>query len=139
MIYTIGYAGVPVEDIAAFVAHQQALLCDIRFSPHSRNPQYTQRQLQARFGECYQHVPALGNRHYRGGEISIVDYAQGEREIATYLQDWFAVVLLCVCADVQTCHRKRVAERLSLRLGYGCLHHRIGPQAATASQMPLPF
>jgi hypothetical protein len=116
-----------------------ALLCDIRFSPHSRNPQYTQRQLQARFGERYRHVPALGNRHYRGGEIDIVDYAQGQQEIAAYLQDWFAVVLLCVCAEVQTCHRKLVAERLSLHLGYACIHHRIPSQGQGVHQMALPF
>ena len=37
MIYTIGYAGIPVEDLAAFVSHQAALLCDIRFAPHEKS------------------------------------------------------------------------------------------------------
>ena len=109
---------------------QQAPLCDIRYSPHSRNPAYTQAR--------YRHVPALGNRNYRGGEIAIVDYPTGLQQIAAVLQDWPAVILLCVCADVQTCHRKGVGEQLAWDLGQRCEHQQL-PRTGPVSQLTLPF
>jgi hypothetical protein len=140
MIYTVGYTGLPVEQLAQLVLRQQALLCDIRSSPHSRNPAYTQVALQARFRRRYRHVPALGNRHYRDKSrpIAIVDYHTGLQAIAELLQDWPAVILLCACADVQTCHRKGVGEQLAWDLGHRCVHQRL-PRPSSTPQLTLPF
>jgi hypothetical protein len=121
------------------VLQHSACLCDIRFSPHSRNPVYTQAQLRARFKTRYVHVPALGNRNYRGGPIHIVDYPHGVPAIAALLEAWEAVILLCVCADVQRCHRQGVGERLSLDLGHRCIHHTFARQGQPAPQLVLPF
>ena len=80
-----------------------------------------------------------GNRHYRGGPISIVDYPQGLRAIAALLEAWEAVGLLCVCADVQRCHRQGVGERLGLDLGRRCVHHTFPRQGQPTPQIVLPF
>ena len=61
--------------------------------------------LRAQFGPWdYYHIPALGNVNYRGGPIVIADYAAGKHVIEDLRSRARTVVLLCVCADVQTCH-----------------------------------
>ena len=133
MLYTIGYTGTKIDDLVAFVHSTNAILCDIRFSPTSRNPVYTKKQLQARFDERYFHLGSLGNRNYRGGPIDIVDYAKGMRTIEGLLVHWPAAVILCVCADVTTCHRKGVGEKLSqdlhMRLEHVSLSRKTAQQA----------
>ena len=125
MIYTIGYTGLPVEQLAQVLLRQQALLCDIRFSPHSRNPAYTQAALRksalsraagiSRPGQS--ELPWWGDRH-RGLPHRTATGAE-------VLQDWPAVLLLCACADVQQCHRKGRGEQLAWDLGQRCVHQRL--------------
>ena len=60
------------------------------------------------------------------------------QQIAAVLQDWPAVILLCVCADVQTCHRKGVGEQLAWDLGQRCEHQQL-PRTGPVSQLTLLF
>ena len=60
-------------------------------------------------GARYHHIKALGNRNYKGGPISIVDYEAGKAAIE---RSGRPVILTCVCRDYTTCHRRAVAERL---------------------------
>lgn len=66
----------------------------------------------------YTHIKALGNLNYRGGTIILVDAENGIKSLAAIL-NWpgiDAIVLLCGCRDVHTCHRKVVAELAAERL-----------------------
>jgi uncharacterized protein (DUF488 family) len=111
-LYTLGYAGRTLHDVVDTVARHQAVLLDIRYSPRSWQPQWTRTSLLAALGEHYLHVPALGNRNYRGGEIEIVEYEAGRELVREQLSTGRSVILMCVCRDVATCHRLQVARRL---------------------------
>jgi uncharacterized protein (DUF488 family) len=113
MLYTLGYVGWRLDALQATLEATQAVLADIRYQPYSRNPTFRKAHLQAQLGGRYVHVPALGNRNYQGGPEDIVDYQRGRRIVAGLLDQWGAVLLMCACANVETCHRKGVAEQLS--------------------------
>jgi uncharacterized protein (DUF488 family) len=111
-LYTLGYHGWTLRKVVEMVAMHQAILMDIRYSPMSWQQQWTRKSLLAVLGEHYLHVPALGNRNYRGGEIEIVEYEAGRELVCEQLSTGRNVMLMCVCRDVATCHRLQVARRL---------------------------
>jgi uncharacterized protein (DUF488 family) len=111
-LYTLGYHSWTLRDVIETVAMHQAILLDIRYSPMSWQPQWSRKSLLAALGEHYLHVPALGNRNYRGGEIEIVNYEAGRELVREQLCIGRNVILMCVCADLSTCHRLQVARRL---------------------------
>jgi hypothetical protein len=101
----------------------EALLCDIRFSPQSSNPLWRQGHLRQRFGARYHHLPELGNRHYKtGGAIEIADMASGQAQVAALREATPALVLLCRCPDVTTCHRLVVANALAKTFAEDVVH-----------------
>lgn len=109
-VYTIGYSGRSVEDVKAIVEDLDAVLFDIRFSPFSRNPDWTGQRLRSAFGFRYFHVKTLGNANYKSdGPISILDYNAGRLAIEKSTRP---VVLMCACAHYATCHRATVATML---------------------------
>jgi uncharacterized protein (DUF488 family) len=115
-VYTVGYDGWTLEGLAARVEALGALLVDVRFDPWSPEREWRKATLQRRFGEGYTHCKALGNVNYRtSGPIELV-----EPEAALpVLRDWLqqhAVILMCVCEDVEICHRKVAVEYLAERL-----------------------
>jgi len=122
MLYTIGYTGLNLDVLVSFLTETDAKLVDIRFSPRSRNPAYSRMRLEKRLGVRYRHLSALGNVNYKGGSVRILDYQGGKAAIQSLLATFQALVLLCVCKDVTLCHRKGVAERLSVDLGVGLEH-----------------
>jgi hypothetical protein len=70
--------------------------------------------LQKVLGERYRHLPALGNRNYKGGSTDIVDLEEGVAQVGE-LSSQQPVILLCVCAKLQRCHRLAVAEVIADR------------------------
>jgi hypothetical protein len=89
------------------------VVCDIRYSPASRHPQWTKRQLAQLLDARYQHVQTLGNRHYEtSGPIALADYEVGKQVIAGILTNRQSVILMC-CKDVAMCHRHKAAEQLA--------------------------
>jgi hypothetical protein len=66
-------------------------------------------------------LPALGNRNYKGGPVEIVDLEAGLAQVADRLVSQ-PVILLCVCAEVERCHRRLVAEAISVRYGVSVTH-----------------
>ena len=116
-IYTIGYVGRTPEEIKAIVDDLGACLVDIRYSPRSRQPQWSRKQLLALLGEKYLHLREWGNAAYKtGGPIQISDFEAG-RAVIDRLEA--PAILMCACSDATTCHRSVVAEQLR-RLGYRC-------------------
>ena len=123
MLYTLGYSGWTPQAIQMEAQARNAVVCDIRYSPMSRHPQWNRRQLVQLLGGRYQHVQALGNRNYKnGGPIELTDYEVGKQVIAEILVTGQSVILLCVCRDVATCHRRTAAEQLAADLGETITH-----------------
>ena|SRR5712691_8515622 len=123
MLYTVGYSGWTPEAIQEAAQTHNAVVCDIRYSPASRHPQWSKRQLSQRLGARYQHVQALGNRNYKnGGPIELADYEAGRQAIAEILAAGQGAILLCACKDLTTCHRRTAAEQLAADLGVPITH-----------------
>lgn len=121
-LYTLGYAGRTLDDLVALVDTHQATLMDIRYSPRSRLPGFNKASLAQHLGQRYVHCPALGNRNYQGGPIALADYPAGLAHVRTLLTTTPVLILLCVCRNVQACHRTNVAEALSDDLGIPHYH-----------------
>lgn len=116
-IYTTGYlAGWTPEALTAAVAEKGAVLCDIRFMPQSRVPGWNRVQLERLMGARYRHLKELGNRNYKGGEISLMDLAEGLQKVDALFDRFDNVILMCACRDRQRCHRRLVADEASLQL-----------------------
>jgi uncharacterized protein (DUF488 family) len=98
-----------------------AVVVDIRFSPRSRNPHWTAGRLTSLLGERYRHLAVLGNRNYKGGPIEFVDLEEGVVKVGELLREQ-PVILLCVCADVERCHRLPAAEAIAARYGVTITH-----------------
>jgi len=124
IVYTLGYSGWTVEQIADELERRDALLVDVRMSPRSRNPAYSGKRLAERFGERYMHIREFGNRNYRGGPIELADPEVGKLKLWAALVDSyrFSCILMCACSDVEVCHRKVVAEFLQARWGADIVH-----------------
>jgi uncharacterized protein (DUF488 family) len=98
-LYTFGYTSRFPHQVRALAEHLEAVVVDIRFSPRSRIPDWTAGRLQQLLGERYHHLPALGNRNYKGGPMEFVDLEAGVVRIDELLAEQ-PVILLCACADV---------------------------------------
>ena len=120
-LYTFGYSGRQPEELQAQAEQLDAMVADIRFSPRSRVPQWSGGRLARLLGDRYHHLSALGNRNSKGGPIELVDVEQGIDQIADRLAHQ-PVILLCVCRDVQKCHRRLVAETIVARYGVRLIH-----------------
>lgn len=108
-VYTTGYGGKKTGTILNLAKKYDAIILDIRYSPRSRNPDWSRKRMQERMGERYIHAHEFGNINYRGGPIRIVDYDAGKAIIE---QSDKPVILVCVCKDAKTCHRTTIAHRL---------------------------
>lgn len=111
-IYTTGYTGKRVEDLPDLLDRLDAVLADIRFSPHSRSLEWTYNYLTLLLKKRYRHVSALGNRAFREGKITIHNLELGIKILESRNEN---VVLLCACKDLHRCHRLIVAEELRKR------------------------
>lgn len=108
-VYTTGYGDKKVGAIASLAKRYDAIVLDIRYSPRSRNPDWSKKRMKERMGERYIHVREFGNANYRGGAIRIVDYDAGKAIIE---QSDKPAILVCVCKDAKICHRTTIARRL---------------------------
>jgi uncharacterized protein (DUF488 family) len=108
-VYTIGYAGKSADDVKRIAEELYATVFDVRFSPRSRNPQFSGRRLAQLLGGRYVHVRAFGNRNYKDGPIEIVDYEAGRALVEGHPRP---VILMCVCRDPGRCHRTAVGRQL---------------------------
>lgn len=128
-LYTFGYSGKQPDALLALTEQLDAIpygirsviVADIRFSPRSRIPQWNGGRLAKLLGDRYHHLPALGNRNYKGGPVEIVDLEAGVAQVADLLVHQ-PVILLCVCADIQHCHRRLAAEAILARYGVPLTH-----------------
>jgi len=120
-IYTFGYGGATPDDLMTHVKERRAIVVDVRYSPRSRNPDWSRKRLTERFGGRYMHVKTLGNKNFKGGPIKLHDPESAVEELAPILEK-VNVILICVCKDVDKCHRKDAAEVLAEALGAEIVH-----------------
>lgn len=116
-VYTAGYQGATVLQLCDALTALNAKLLDIRHTPWSRRPEWCQVALAHGVGVGrYVHLPALGNLHHRdrGAGIEIANLELGIRQAEHHAAQQ-PVLLLCVCADYWSCHRKVVARALADR------------------------
>ena len=114
-IYTLGYVGWKVEDIEAVVKRLDAVLVDVRMVPRSRAPIWNGSTLHKRLGDRYVWLREFGNRNYKGTveQIEIADFPAGAAKLQAIAAGGRAIILLCGCPEVATCHRKVLAEWLA--------------------------
>lgn len=123
-VWTAGYlAWRYTRFLAAVRTLDDPVVVDVRWRAYSVLPMWRPAALRAEVP--YVHIPAWGNPdHKRCPEaIAISDFAGGLEEFESL--DHANVVLLCACADYDTCHRKALAFQLQAR-GY------------TVSELPQP-
>lgn len=117
-IYTIGYSGRTLDDMRRILNEADGALLDIRMSPRSRKPGFSEKRLREAFRDNYLWMPEFGNVNYSGGPVELGDPALGIEMIDAIQKDaiedeWNgAIFLMCVCKDAATCHRHIVAELL---------------------------
>jgi uncharacterized protein (DUF488 family) len=134
MLYTLGYSGWTPQAIQEEAPAHNAVVCDIRYSPVSRHPQWRKRRLAQLLGAGYQHMQALGNRNYKtGGPIELADYEAGKQVIAAILATGQSIILMCACKDIATCHRRTAAEQLAADLGE-TINHLVPPKKPRAQE-----
>lgn len=121
-LYTIGYTGADVEALKTFVEVNNLVIVDARIKPTSRAAQWRKGALENRFGARYRSVVNFGNVNYKGGPIEIVDLETGIAETDYILRKCDGIVLMCMCKDLDICHRKIVAEALEQHLGVSAVH-----------------
>ncbi len=119
-LYTMGYrAGWTPKALLMTVRESNAVLCDIRYMPHSRwHSEWNQGVLAKQFGDHYRYVKALGNRNYKLSDaaIAIVELDEGIRQIKVLLGQFSNVIALCGCPQFEQCHRALVAHEVNRRL-----------------------
>ncbi len=120
-LYTLGYARWSLDQVEAVATMRDALLVDVRLKPFSRKPGFAKAALARRLGARYQHVEALGNVNYQGGPIQLRDPDLGLFTLEQHIERQ-PVILLCGCANVETCHRKTIADLAAERFGLEVIH-----------------
>jgi len=108
-IFTTGYQGKTLPLLLQLAAERGAMIVDIRFSPHSKNPSFDIANMQKFLGAAYIHLPELGNADYKTNHIRLVNYPAG-REWLRQLK--VPAILLCACKDPRDCHRTHIANLL---------------------------
>jgi uncharacterized protein (DUF488 family) len=140
-LFTIGYEKALLENVLATLAEAGvATLIDVRDRPISRRPGFSKRQLAAAIedaGMRYVHLKALGtppegrlaNRRREWDRFwDIVEEKLGRPEAeldlhrAAEIAEAAPSCLLCYEADWRVCHRRRIAEILSMRGSFKIRH-----------------
>lgn len=116
-VYPIGYTAPGSSSIVeALMSNPSTLLIDTRFSPKSRLPEWTGSALSVKYGVRYREAGNyLGNINYKGGPIRLARPDSGIRGLERYLGEEHDLILLCGCANYETCHRKVIVEMLLQR------------------------
>ena len=86
-----------------------AMLVDVRFSPTSEIMRWREVYLKTLLREKYHHVAQLGNRAFREGRVTVHNLELGIKVLISFSMN---AVLLCECAELNSCHRLIIAKEL---------------------------
>jgi uncharacterized protein (DUF488 family) len=126
-IYTLGYAQWSLDEVAAQLDALDAVLVDVRRSPHTTKPGFAKPDLEARFGDRYVHLPAFGNVNYKDGPVELADPEQG---LTTLQGVQRPPVLMCGCQHPEQCHRSTVSRLVADQNGASVTHLRAPSERA---------
>lgn len=155
MIYTLGYIGWKLDEVAAAVERLDAVLVDVRMVPRSRNPIWNSTALAKRFGDGstgsprgrYVWLKQFGNRNYKGTfeQIEIVDFARGVVRLLELFPPAVGtsapgrpIILFCGCPDPGQCHRSVLADGLA-KLWSAEISHLTRPDNQISGGQPMLF
>ena len=118
LLYTFGYTDVCADEVIEQLVALDVVIVDIRYSPNSRVAKWRQAQLQERLGEQYLHVQALGNVNYNrpGAPIHLFQSESGVSLVGERLQRGQHLALMCMCREVEECHRLEAARKVQEQL-----------------------
>lgn len=118
VLYDLGYNDIKkADDLAVLAKALNAVVADVRFMPHTRNPEFSQKHLVEVLGENYVHIPELGNSNYKGeGDIQLVNADAGIEKIDSLLANK-SVIVMCACWKRSDCHRLHVTGTYEKRFG----------------------
>lgn len=108
-VYTTGYTGKDVGELKSLLITLDAVLFDIRFSPHSRVLKWTQAYLRILLKDRYHHILPFGNRTFRENAVTIQNLELGIRILNNQTSN---VLLMCGCAELKECHRLILTHEL---------------------------
>lgn len=135
-LYTIGYTGRSLDELADIAKAHAAGIVDIRFSAWSREPKWRKADLAKSMehrGVAYTHIRELGNINYDSPKpIEIARPDEGCAALAVLLKHR-PQILLCACEDVERCHRSVVAGMMQERYGVEVVHLGKRPKAEEPS------
>lgn len=112
--YLTGYTGRPTrtpEQLRQLAINLDAVVVDSRYSPRSRVAHWCGGALRELLGDRYMYNASFGNRTYRQGIITLADPDFGLKRLDH--QGVMRAIILCACADGETCHRKQVGDFLA--------------------------
>lgn len=118
ILYDLGYNDLKkAEELAQIAKHLDAVVADIRFAPHTRNPEFSQEHLVEVLGDAYIHIGELGNKNYKGeGATQFVDKDAGLLKIARLLTSK-SVIMICACWKRADCHRLDASHEYEVKSG----------------------
>lgn len=121
-LFDIGYNTLSnAESLEMVVKELDAIVFDIRFVPVAKRPDFHKENIAKRFRQRYYHCKNLGNTSYKqAGKITLVNQEKGLVELYNALK-LRNVIILCGCANRDTCHRKDVARLFELRYRIPCI------------------
>ncbi len=117
LIYTVGYEGLTVPELARWSQATDAVVLDTRWKPWSRRGEWNLPNLYANL-PAFLWLKTLGNLNYnvRGAPIELADPERGVR-IASRILDRAPICLLCYEAEHWHCHRAEAAELIASATG----------------------
>lgn len=134
-LYTIGYTGRTIEELAQTAKAANAMVVDVRLSARSRVTQWDKVTLYSgldRRGVEYWHIPDLGNTNYKSGGPITLHAPETGLEALRGLLSRGNCVILCVCPCVDDCHRKTVAD--AMVRAYGVAVEHLPPKSPTKTK-----
>lgn len=121
-IFTFGYSGRSLSELKWLSERLGATVVDTRYSRLTRQVDFSAKRLEAALSEHYVHIPEFGNVNYKsGGPVKLANPEVGLARIASIVT-LGSVILLCVCASREHCHREDVAELLAREFGLPVRH-----------------
>ena len=138
ILFTIGYEGISLEQyINKLIINDVKVLCDVRKNALSMKYGFSKKQLKTAcegVGIEYTHIPEVGIesdkrqalntqadynklfKKYKSGTLS--NEVEKQKEILTLLQSKKRIALTCFEANIHQCHRKHLAESISIMEGF---------------------
>lgn len=114
-VYECGYRRTPVRSICAMAAELDAPIADIRYAVTPWGAA-APAAFEALAPGRRVHVRDLGNVNYKGGPIRLLHTERGLDTLVSIADAAGGrVIVMCACAEYESCHRRTVVEALRQR------------------------